>query len=269
MRFLPAILVPGLLAGCAVSETARPTESPQLRPDDTVTARTIVELAHKAAGGESWLSPRSLYMDGYAVFYDDHIPVRHETHRMWRVYPQTKTDARRVDGKVRIRSQRNGAAVLDLAYDGTRTYTPDGFQAPSDADQRWASNFGFGVIRHALEPGYRLSRLPDDLVDGRPVFAVRVTDPAGGTTQFGIARSDHAILRVAFDTPRGWHERVYSDFFTNPGHAWVQPGRVRLYYDGVKANEVIWTAFAVDQLLPDCLFVLPEVPGCRTGDTAS
>lgn len=42
----------------------------------------------------------------------------------------------------------------------------------------------------------------------------------------------------------------------------VQPGRVRLYYDEVKANEVIWTQYRVDSNLPDCPFSLPNRDEC-------
>ena len=70
------------------------------------------------------------------------------------------------------------------------------------------------------------------------------------------------MLSVAFDTERGWHERIYSGFYSNPGASWVQPRRVRLFYNGVKANEVIWTRHLVDAPLPDYLFVLPERDVC-------
>lgn len=219
--------------------------------------------AHAAAGGTTWSRPVSLTMDGYAVFYQDGAAAKTEQHRMWRVYDAGKTDAHKVDGKVRIESIRDGKALINLSYDGEITYTPKGPKPKSETDKQWSSSFGFGVIRHALDDGYSLSRLPDDLIDGRPVFLVRVTDPAGGTTQFGIAQDDYAILKVGFNTPRGWHERIYSNFYSNPGEAWVQPGRVRLYYNGVKANEVIWTSYAINQNLPACLFKLPETPDCR------
>jgi hypothetical protein len=100
--------------------------------------------------------------------------------------------------------------------------------------------------------------LPDDSVDGRKAYVVRIIDPSGQMTLFSIAQDDYAILRVGFDTTRGWHERLYSNFFRKPGISWVQPGLVRLYYDGVKQNEIIWTDFELNQPMPDDLFVVPE-----------
>jgi len=186
-----------------------------------------------------------------------------EFDHMWRVYDAAKIDAHKVDGKVRIESLSDGKAMFDLSFDGQHTYTSQGQQPQSESDKRWSSNFGFGVIRHALDPGYALERLPDDLIDGRPSYTVKVLDPAGGETIFGFAQDNHQILKVGFVTDRGWHERIYSNFYSNPGDQWVQPGRVRLYYGGVKANEVIWDSYETNRDLPNCLFVLPEKAGCR------
>lgn len=253
-----------LLLLIAVGNANADARLPTLMPNaPELSATAIMQRAHDAAGGAQWVRPRSLALTGYAVFYRDGKATRHEQHHMWRVYEAGKTDAHQADGKVRIESVRDGRAIIDVSFDGTATYTPAGRAVPSAADAQWSSSFGFGVVRHALDPGYSLARLPDDLVDGKPAWVINVTDPAGGETRFAIAQDDYAILRVGFDTPRGWHERIYSEFFSNPGERWRQPARVRLYYDGVKANEVVWTAYVINEPLPDCLFVLPEDPGCR------
>lgn len=262
------LIIPGallLLSGCGV-QTSDPSSKPlsALYPAQTeLSATDIMTRAHANAGGRTWSQPVSLAMEGYAVFYKDGMAIKNEHHRMWRVYDALKTDAHKVDGKVRIESIRDGKTLINLSYDGETTYTPEGAQPKSESDKRWSSNFGFGVIRHALDKGYTLERLPDDLIDGQPAFMVNVIDPAGGNTQFGLAQGDFAIVKVGFDTARGWHERIYSNFYSNPGESWVQPGRVRLYYNGVKANEVIWTSYTINQDLPSCIFVLPEVEGCR------
>jgi len=251
----------GFLAGCqAIEVDTLPTLH---TAHSNLSATDIMTRAHKAAGGTEWTRPQSLAMDGFAVFYKAGKSVKREHHRMWRVYDAAKIDAHKVDGKVRIESLLNGKAVINLSYDGQATYTAQGAQPKSESDKRWSSNFGFGVVRHALDEGYSLERLPDDLIDGKPAYMVKVIDPSGGETQFGIAQSNYNILKVGFDTERGWHERIYSNFYSNPNEAWVQPGRVRLYYAGVKSNEVIWTSYKINQDLPECLFVLPEAADCR------
>ena len=251
-----------ILSGFALSACATATGSGPYLTTEARSAEDIIQAAHAAAGGESWVRPETLSMDGYAVFYRDGAATRHERHTMYRVYDAGKADAHRADGKVRIIPVRDGEPIIDVAFDGETTSTAQGTQPKSDADKHWASNFGFGVIRHALDEGYSLSRLPDDLIDGFPAYLILITDPVGGETQFAIAHSDHVILSVAFDTDRGWHERIYSDFYSNPGIKWVQPRRVRLYYNGMMANEVIWTRHLVDATLDDCLFVLPQREGC-------
>lgn len=220
-----------------------------------LTAQAIVAKAYAAAGGETWRRPKTLYMTGYGVFYENGAAHVNERHEMWRVYPEFKPEAHNVDGKVRVDSYRNGAIHSQLGFDGVRSFNQNGVLPPSAADRQWRENFGFGVIRFALDPGYRVERLMDDLVDGRVCHLIKVIDPAAGETLFCIAADDFAILKVGFATPRGWHERIYSDFFTKPGVAWVQPGRVRLYYNGVKQNEIIWRDFALNAAMPDAVFV--------------
>lgn len=228
--------------------------------DDELTARQLVARAHAAAGGDSWVRPRTLTMHGYGLFFDGMNTRRHDTHAMWRVYPENKENAHQADGKVRIDSRESGEIKFLIAFDGETTYNQNG-PLPGAADQaRWQASFGFGVIRFALNPGYELTRLPDDAIDGHDIFKIRVTDSKGGETLFGIATQDYRIRWLGFDTPRGWHERVYSDFFTNPDVNWVQPGRVRLYYDGIKANEIIWESFTLNAPIADSVFVIEADP---------
>jgi hypothetical protein len=250
-----------LIAASPVSAGAKPPPGPD-RPLPTarmdqpsLSARTIVERATAAAGGESWRRPVTLYLEGYGTFYaPDGTPLINESHRMWRVYPAFKPDAHNADGKVRIESIRGGQVVSYSAFDGARTYSLNGVLPPSAADTQWAENFGFGVIRFALDDGYVLARQPDDLVDGVPVYRIEVTDSSGDKTLFGIARGNYQILSVGFSTPRGWHERIYSEFFTKRGISWVQPGRVRLYYNGIKQNEIVWRDFKLNEPMADGLF---------------
>lgn len=222
--------------------------------DELLSAEEIVVRAHQAAGGEEWLRPETLYLSGTVTFFEGRSPNHMERYEMWRVYAKQKSSAHEASGKVRIRALQQGVVQLDIAFDGTTTYV-DGL--PTDdksSGERWASNFGFGAIRHVFDPRYSLARLADDQVDGAASFNILVTDPQGGETLFGIAQKDYSILKVGFRTPRGWHERIYSHFFIQPGGKWKQPGRIRLYYDGIKQNEVQWTRFIVNQPIDSSVF---------------
>jgi hypothetical protein len=261
MRAAILCLALAAVAGCAsvppaIAPVAGASFAGQLPVNPQMSARAIVEAAHAAAGGDVWVNPRSLHLVGEAVFFTPAGPVRHERYEMWRVYPDAKAAAHAADGKVRIQSWRDGQTALLLAFDGERSYTAAGLQPPSDADRQWSENFGFGVIRSSLDDGFTLTRGPDDLVDGRPAHVITVTDPARGATVFAIDAATYAVTRVGFMTPRGWHERTYSDFYTVPGSPWVQPGRIRLTYNGIKQNEIIWRSFTVNPVLDDGLFVV-------------
>ena len=224
--------------------------------DEQLSATDIMEAAHHHAGGKFWSRPQTLSLTGHGYFYKDGKTHFHENHKMYRVFENEKTDAHQANGKVRIESYRSGSPIIMVTFDGQNTYDLSGKRPQSAADKQWASSFGFGVIRHALDEGYRLERLPNDKVDGSDAFMVKVIDPNEGETIFGIAQSDYKIVKVAFQTPRGWHERIYSEFFTKEGLDWQQSGHVRLFYNGIKSNEIIWTDFDVNANLPDSLFRL-------------
>ena len=256
MRLL-AIAACAFLAACAAGgSTARYPGQFPANPE--LSADEIAARAHEAAGGEAWRRPRSLLLEGYMVMYRGAETDRYESYRMWRIYDWGKTDAHAADGKVRIEATRNGRIVFLLGFDGERTFNLDGWVDGSSVDAQWSSNFGFGAIRHALDDGWSLRRLPDDLVDGRVVHMIELLDPSGGVTRFGIDAVSFEVLYAGFDTPRGWHERRYSDYYRKPGVLWSQPGRVRLFYDGVKQNEIIWTDFTLDPPIADNLFQPPS-----------
>lgn len=220
------------------------------------TAEHIMKRAHEHAGGTFWSRPKSLSLKGYGYFYKNGVRSTHERHEMYRVFEDAKEEAHAANGKVRIESYKNGQPIILITFNGEHTYDLNGQREKSKADEQWSSNFGYGVIRHALDPGYSLERLPDDTVDGEDAYFINVIDPRGGKTIFSIAKRDYKIIKVAFDTPRGWHERIYSNFFTKEEYNWQQSGLVRLYYNGTKSNEIIWEDFDVNKTLPDSLFTL-------------
>lgn len=235
----------------------------QANPD--FSAREILEAAHEAAGGADWRDVKSLYLEGYNIIRrKDGGEVLWDRYAMWREFSDNKANAHAAEGKVRIEAWTGDALAMLIAFDGETTYDQNGPMPEEVAAKAWASNFGFGAIRNGLDEGWEQARLPDDLIDGEPAYMLELTDPAGGKTRFGIRQSDFATVYAGFDTPRGWHERRYSHFFTVPGTGWVQPGRVRLSYDGVKANEAIWTGVRIDQSVEPSVFTVSEKPDSPT-----
>ncbi len=240
-----------LLAACKDGSANK-----EQKEKEELTATDIMEKAHQKAGGDFWKRPESLTLKGYGLFYENGTPLKNETHNMWRVFEDEKSDAHKANGKVRIESFRNGKPFFVVTYDGQNTYDLRGKQEASAADKRWASNFGYGVIRHALDEGYILRKEVDDTINSQAVYRIKVIDKNKGETFFGIAKDDFKIVKVAFNTPRGWHERIYSNFFEKKQYSWLQSGRVQLYYNKKIANEIFWEDFEVNEQLPDSLFVL-------------
>ena len=268
MRRMMRGVAAGLLAlfglGVALQPAVAATPAPPAvqRPD--LTARQIMERSYRAMGGNAWARARTLKLEGRAIFWGDGPEPRAVAPRyvMWRALEADRRSAHAADGKVRIEADLpGGRPMFRVGFDGETTWNEKGVVPRAEADAFWASNFGYGVVRHALKEGFRLERLPDDEVEGHPVFTIRVTDPAGTTTLFGIDQQAFMVRRVGFVTPRGYHERTYGDFFALARPAgWLQPGRVTLFYNGVKANMIIWEKAAVDEPIPDSLFAPPATP---------
>lgn len=262
-RLLPLILLLGAGMGaiCAPGHAASTQSVAKTPADPALSARQILERAFEAQGGDDWANVRSLKLSGENIFYpggtnDGRVVA--DRYVMWRVMDPDRAVAHGPDGKVRIDSFVGTRPMFQIAYDGRQTTTPAGVMPEAEARALWASNFGFGIIRQALKPGFALTRLPDDLVDGHPVYMLRITDPAGQDTLFGIDAASYAIRKAGFTTARGWHERIYSDFtaFTNP--RWLQAQRVRLYYNGVLQNDLNWREVKVNPALPDAVFRLDQ-----------
>lgn len=245
-----------------VVETAPAVElgqAAQVEPD--LDGRQIIALAHEAAGGETFVSPGSLFLSGHNTIYGkDGSRTVWDQYAMWRVFADEKSDAHVANGKVRIEGWSEGQLALLLSFDGEATYNQSGRMEDQSANAMWSNNFGFGAIRNALDFGWTQTRRSDRTIDGKPAYMVQLTDREGGKTLFGFDQSTMQILYVGFDTPRGWHERRYSDYFSKPGINWQQAGRVRLFYDGVMSNEAIWTDFQVGVDYSDETFVIETVP---------
>jgi hypothetical protein len=218
------------------------------------------------AGGEAWLNPRSLVMQGRATFYGPDGASPRSTaddYRMWRVFNPERVVSHGADGMVRIRARSGDRTLFEVGYDGRTTWNERGVVPQAEADAYWASNFGFGIIRQASRPGFTLARVPDAEVEGHPVFKLRLTGPDGQQTLFGIDKVNYAIRSMEFATPRGWHMRTYGDFVELRNPRWQQARRVTLFYNGVKQNEVFWTDVQVNTPIDPAMFRLP--PSAQVG----
>lgn len=224
------------------------------------TARELIEAVVAAQGGEAWLRPGTLVLSGTATFYaPDGTTQRSQAddYRMWRVMDVDRAAAHSADGKVRIVAKSGERVLFEVGYDGVTTWTQDGIMPKEQADAYWANNFGFGIIRNALNEGFALERAPSRDIGGHSIDLVRITDPDGGVTMFGFDKESRFIRYLGFRTPRGWHERVYDEFIRLPESGWVQARNVTLFYDGVKANTVDWREVSVGEPIDPAVFTPP------------
>ncbi len=260
LRILLALAVAAGWPAAAPAQTAPPAAAPEEQLD----ARTIIARAFAAAGGEAWARAKTLALSGRAVFFGDGPVPRAVAgnYRMWREFENSRSSAHGEAGKVRIEARTGDRLMFLVGSDGDQSFNEKGIIPKAEADAFWANNFGFGVIRSALGPGFKLERMPDDTVDGYPTYTVRVTDPAGTTTLFGIDKAQHFIRLAGFATPSGWHVRTYDDFVREPG--WTQARKVTLYYNGVIANQVFWTGWQVNDPMAASLFQSQPQPAASS-----
>lgn len=247
---------------------ALPSTAQSLASPDALTGRAILERAAEVAGGEFWLNPQTLMLSGEAVFYGPDHPAprrRIERYRMWRVMNPNRTVSHGADGMVRILAQNDGQTVFDVGFDGETTWNERGVVPQEEAAAYWASNFGFGIIRQALGDGFAITRVPDGEVGGHALYMLRITSPDGGETLFGIDQRSHFIRYMGFATPRGWHVRVYDDFYwaqgLPDGARWLQPGSIALTYNGVLQNIIYWRAVSVNAPIDTIVFRNPAAGG--------
>ena len=230
-------------------------------PADDPDGATILERATAAAGGEGWATARSLFLAGDAVFWGASGAAPKSTvdrYVMYREFDPNRSAAHGAEGKVRIIAENHGRQVWTVGYDGAETWTERGPTPKAEADAFWASNMGFGILRHVRKPGFKAERVADGSIDGHPLYLVRLTDPQGGVTLFGVDRESLAVRTMGFMTPKGWHERHYDDFVRLQEPEWLQARQVTLYYNGVKANTVYWREFRVNAPIDPAIFIRPN-----------
>lgn len=228
---------------------------------DELDGAAILRHATAAAGGDGWAQARTLMLSGHAVFWGPSGAAPRSTadsYTMWREFDPGRSAAHGADGKLRIIARSSDRQLFTVGYDGSTTWTERGITPQAEADAFWAANFGFGIIRHAAKPGFKAERVADGRVGPHALFMVRLTDPQGGVTLFGVDQRTHAIRTLGFMTPRGWHERHYDDFVRLTDPDWLQAREVTLYYNGVKSNTVFWQQVVVNGPIDRALFAPPR-----------
>ena len=229
-----------------------------------LTGKAILQDAVKAAGGETWQQPKTLMLKGEAVWTpygkaDAENQLRFDQYAMYRVFPADSDNARKASGKVRFDAAAGKATFMQLIFDGTTTHNFLSDAAkPYQKHFSWSNNFGFGILRFADREGFTVTRLTDDQVEGHPCYVVQITDPKKMVTTFSVDVETKYIRSVAFNTDVGYHHRIYSDFKRAKNVDFVQPTRVRLYFDGIKWMDINWRQFAVNEAIADKVFVKEE-----------
>lgn len=233
--------------------------------DVSLTARAIIERAHDAAGGAAWRRAVTNVMRGNATLYRNGSIVETayaDEYVMYRVYPLQVGAAHQGTGQFRLDARAQGKVLFQTSFDGERSYDHNGPLPADRARSDEANAFGYSAIRFALEPGFKLERLADDDVEGLPCYFVKVTDPSGSWTVFGIDQKEGLVRSAAWNAPKGFHQRIYSEYYRLKS-GFMQPGRVRLYYGGAKEVDIRWTSATIGEPIDPATFVLAKQAEAR------
>jgi hypothetical protein len=218
-------------------------------------------MAVAASGGDTWQQPKTLMLKGDAVWTpygktDAAHQMKFDDYAMYRVFPTENDSARQASGKVRFDAKQGENVFMQLIFDSKATHNFLSEQAkPYQKHFSWSNNFGFGILRFADRDGFQVDRLTDDQIEGALCYVVQITDPKKQVTTFFIDQQNKYIRSVAFTTDVGFHHRIYSDFKRAPNVDFVQPTRVRLYFDGIKWMDIFWRQFKVNEPIADSVFV--------------
>jgi hypothetical protein len=246
---------------------------------DTMLAKEVLRRCTANNGGDTWQKPETLVLYGDAIFTpygktDAKSLIKFDSYRMMRVYPKESDAAHQANGKIRFDAKYGDSLFMQLIFNGKDTKNTLSEKAkPFQKHFSWSNNFGFGIIRFALNDSFKVERLVDDLVDGFVCYMIKITDPKKMTTVFGIDKNNFYIRYLGFATDQGYHHRIYSEFVrrdiiintpdkTDPRHItftkerkfFVQPKRLRIYFEGVKWMDIHWREFAVNEKIGDEIF---------------
>jgi outer membrane lipoprotein-sorting protein len=226
---------------------------------------TPLEILNKTIevnGGDTWQQPQTLMLDGNATFtpFGKVSEQKHfDYYRMFRVFPKENDAAHKANGKIRFDVRSGDDLFMNLVFDGKNTLNYLSEEAQKYKQHfAWSNNFGFSIIRFATQDGYEVERLTDDYVEDSPCFVVKIIDPKQMTTLFWIDQKTYYIRSIAFVTELGYHHRIYSGFekiIINENQFFVQPTRLRVYFDGLKWMDVNWVKFEINKEIDDNVFV--------------
>lgn len=259
MKWISIILLFTTVIADAQSNNRRATT----RKRTAYSAATILKMVTAANGGDTWQQPQTLQLNGTAIWTpfgktDSTNKIYFDDYAMYRVFPTDNDAARKANGKIRFDARYGDILYMQLIFDSavSRNFLSERAK-PYQKYFAWSNNFGFSIIRFALRDSFVIQKLTSDQVEGFDCYVVQVTDPKKMVTTFWIDQKTFYIRSVGFVTDLGWHQRIYSNFkkIQLPSNRFfVQPGRLRIYFEGIKWMDIDWQKAKVSEAIADKVF---------------
>lgn len=221
-----------------------------LENGDDILARAAV-----AAGGESWRSVDSLYLDGKIQYFSRFTPLPRSTARyqVWREFDRNTEINHPNQGRARVRVSSPSEVLRDVRFLGPQA---DGDEQEQSADgSAWENAFAIELIRVAGEnETYQLFRLPDANVHGHTTYTIRVVAPTGQETIASIDKQSLMIRAIRTLDGKAWRERIYDDFRAIGGSSYMQPHSISVYVNGALAASVKLDRALINDLIDPSVF---------------
>lgn len=227
-----------------------------------LTGKEILKRTVAASGGDTWQQPQTLQLSGDATWTPygktDSNAIHFDTYKMYRVFPSENNAARQANGKVRFDARYGDSTYMQLIFDSkiSKNYLSEKAK-PYQKYFSWSNNFGFSIIRFADRDSFQVNRLTNDMIDDNECYVVQIVDPKKFTTNFWIDAKTFYIRSVGFVTDLGWHHRIYADFEkldAGDGKFFIQPKKLRLYFEGIKWMDINWRNNKVNELIAETVF---------------
>ncbi|MEL6865880.1 MAG: hypothetical protein AAFP19_15750 [Bacteroidota bacterium] len=105
---------------------------------------------------------------------------------------------------------------------------------------KWSKDWELDWLRMANRSGFNRQLLTEDIVEKYHCYFLKITSPNHQERLFGIDQYTYRIRYQGWRTPVGYHHLIYDEFVQLPHTSFIQPSKLKIYFDGIKWMEIKW-----------------------------
>jgi len=254
MKFLKSVLLLGVLLS---AQTGRPFAAAQDIPvdqDNVRKARTLLDQAIQAMGGQAWLNIEEMTQEGRT--YSFHLGRPNSIGVLYfRFYRFPDKDRIELTKKRDVAYVYNGDKGYEITYKGTR------FQEPKDVVdylRRRQFSLEWVLRRWINEPGVALFYDGATVAAEKPAEQVTILNAKNQGVTLAIDSSTHLPLKKTYswrdptDQLRNTEDEIYDNY--RPVQGIMTPFSITRFYNGDMSNQRFLNSVSYNQQIPDSKF---------------